>query len=92
MVPLLIEAGLVSTVDEVWLVSVEREVQINRLMRRDAIPREEALRKMAAQMPIQEKAAYADVIIDNNGLPDETARYVMHEWKRLLARIAASGS
>jgi dephospho-CoA kinase len=92
VVPLLIEAGLDSTVDEVWLVSVDKEVQVNRLMRRDAIPREEALLKIAAQMPLQEKAAYADVIIDNNGLPDETARCVLHEWKRLLARITASGS
>lgn len=92
VVPLLIEAGLVSTVDEVWLVSVGKEEQINRLMKRDAISREEALRKIAAQMPLQEKAAYADVIIDNNGLPEETARCVMYEWKRLLARIAASGS
>ena len=92
VVPLLIEAGLVSTVDEVWLVSVDKEVQINRLMKRDAIPREEALRKIAAQMPLQEKAAYADVIIDNNGLPDETARNVMLEWNRLLERITASDS
>lgn len=90
MVPLLIEAGLASTVHEVWLVSVDREVQINRLMQRDAITRDEALRKIGAQMPLAEKAAYADVIIDNNGLPDETAKYVMDEWKRLLARISAS--
>jgi len=91
VVPLLIEAGLVSSVDEVWLVSVDREVQINRLMKRDAISREEAVRKIGAQMPIQEKAAYADVIIDNNGLPDETAHCVANEWKRLLVRISASG-
>lgn len=91
VVPLLIEAGLVSTVDEVWLVSVGKEVQINRLMKRDALPREEALLKIAAQMPLQEKAAYADVIIDNSGLPDETAHYVVHEWEQLLARLAASG-
>jgi len=90
MVPLLIEAGLVSTVDEVWLVSVDEEVQVTRLMKRDAIPREEALRKIGAQMPLQEKAAYADVIIDNNGLPGETAKCVMAEWKRLLGRVTAS--
>lgn len=91
MVPLLIEAGLTSTVDEIWLVTVDREVQINRLMTRDAISREEALRKIGAQMPLQEKAAYADVIIDNNGLPDETERCVMNKWKQLLARNSASG-
>ncbi|MRR56158.1 MAG: dephospho-CoA kinase [Deltaproteobacteria bacterium] len=92
VVPLLIEAGLVSMVDEVWLVSVGKEEQVKRLMKRDAIPREEALRKIAAQMPLREKAAYADVIIDNNGLPDDTAHCVRLEWKRLLARSTVSGS
>jgi len=92
MVPLLIEAGLTAVVEEIWLVFVDREVQIGRLMKRDAIPREEALRKMAAQMPLDEKAAYADVIIDNNGLPEETARSVTVEWKRLLERISEPGS
>ena len=91
VVPLLIEAGLVSTVDEVWLVSVDKEEQIKRLMKRDAIPREEALRKIAAQMPLLEKAAFADVIIDNDGLPEETERYVKSEWQRLLARVSVSG-
>ncbi|RQW84824.1 MAG: dephospho-CoA kinase [Geobacter sp.] len=91
IVPLLIEAGLASTVDAIWLVMVDKEVQINRLMTRDAISRDEALRKISTQMPLQEKAAYADVIIDNNGLPDETARCVTNEWERLLVRISTSG-
>jgi dephospho-CoA kinase len=92
VVPLLLEAGMSSTVDEVWVVCVDEEKQIERLMKRDGIPREEALRKIAAQMPLDEKAAYADVIIDNNGLPEETARSITIEWKRLLERISAPGS
>ncbi len=87
-VPLLIEAGLVATVDEVWVVSVSREVQLERLMKRDGISREEALRKIAAQMPLHEKAAYADVIIDNSGLREETAHRVRREWERLWKRLA----
>lgn len=92
MVPLLIEAGLTSMVDEIWLVFVDSKVQIDRLIKRDAISREEALRKMAAQMPLQEKTAYADVIIDNSGLPEETALCIKNEWKRLLERMSAAGS
>jgi dephospho-CoA kinase len=90
VVPLLIEAGLTSMVDEVWVVLVSREVQTERLMTRDDIPREEALRKISAQMPLDQKAAYADVIIDNGGLPEETVHRVSVEWKRLLERISAS--
>lgn len=88
-VPLLIEAGLVATVDEVWLVSVSCEVQLERLMKRDGISREEALRKISAQMPLHEKAAYADVIIDNSGLQEETTDRVRREWARLQERLAA---
>jgi dephospho-CoA kinase len=92
MVPLLIEANLASMVDEIWLVFVDRDVQLERLVTRDAIPREEALRKMSAQMPLNEKTAYADVIIDNSGLPEETAQSVKIEWKRLMERLSAAGS
>ena len=92
MVPLLIEANLTSMVDEIWLVFVNRDVQLERLVTRDAIPREEALRKMSAQMPLNEKTAYADVIIDNSGLPEETAQSVKIEWKRLMERLSAAGS
>jgi dephospho-CoA kinase len=91
VVPLLIEAGLTSMVDEVWLVFVGREVQLARLMERDAISCEEALRKIEAQMPLCEKTAYADVIIDNSGLPEETKRCVTVEWNRLLERMSLAG-
>lgn len=92
VVPLLLETGMSSSVDEVWVVYVDEEKQIERLMKRDGIAREEALRKIGAQIPLHEKAAYADVVIDNNGLPEETAQNVTVEWKRLLARISATGS
>lgn len=91
-VPLLIEAGLATTVDEIWVVSVSRDVQLERLLKRDGISKEEALRKMAAQMPLSEKAAYADVIIDNSGLQEETAHRVRREWERLRERLAATSS
>jgi len=89
-VPLLIEAGLVSTVDEVWLVTVDTETQLERLMKRDAVPREEALLKISAQMPLDEKIAYADVVIDNNGAREETERRVRDAWENLLERLGAA--
>jgi dephospho-CoA kinase len=89
MVPLLIEAGIAPKVDEIWVVAVDRETQIARLMKRDCIEWDEAERKMAAQMPLEEKSAYADVIIDNNGTPEETASRVRKEWDLLRRRLAA---
>lgn len=87
MVPLLIEAGLTSKMDEIWVVSVDRETQIIRLMKRDRIDRDEAEQKIAAQMPLEEKLVYADVVIDNSGAPEETACRVRKEWELLRQRL-----
>ncbi len=65
-IPLLFEAGLDSVADEVWVVTASREEQISRLASRDGLSREEALARITAQMPLAEKAARADVIIENN--------------------------
>ena len=53
--------------DEIWLVYIDEESQINRLMKRDSIKRDEAINKIKAQMPIEEKVKYATRIIDNRG-------------------------
>jgi dephospho-CoA kinase len=82
MAPLLIEAGAVDRVDEIWVVTVRPEVQLERLTARDGISREEALRIIGSQMPLEEKAGYARVLIDNSGTPEETRQIVMDIWKR----------
>jgi dephospho-CoA kinase len=83
MVPLLLEAGLTSSVHEIWVVYADEGTQIERLMKRDKIEREEALRKIAAQMPMEEKVKFGQVIIDNRGTPDETRQRVMELWGKL---------
>ena len=66
-VPLLYEAGWDSMADQVWLVYVDREVQLQRLMARNDYSYQEALRRIEVQMPLDEKKNLAQVIIDNNG-------------------------
>lgn len=82
MAPLLIEAGAVDRVDEIWVVTVRPEIQLARLMARDGICREEAQRIIASQMSLDEKAAYGRVLIDNSGTPEETRRLVTEIWKK----------
>lgn len=67
MAPLLIEAGLTAKVDEVWVVYADEETQIRRVMGRDNSSRKEALARIAAQMPMDEKAKLGKVVIDNRG-------------------------
>jgi dephospho-CoA kinase len=83
MVPLLFEAGLESEVDLVWTVFVDEESQVGRLMKRDGIGREEALRKIRAQMSMEEKMRRSDVVIDNSGSIEDTMRRVTEEWEKL---------
>jgi dephospho-CoA kinase len=84
MAPLLVEAGATSRVDEIWVVYADAETQIKRLMARDGIDRDEAEQRLAAQMPMEEKATYGRVVIDNRGAPEETERRVREVWEREL--------
>ena len=64
-IPLLYETHAERICDEVWVVWVDRETQMERLMQRDGISREDALKRIEAQMDLDEKARLADVVIDN---------------------------
>ena len=64
-VPLLFEAGWENLVDEVWAVYLPRELQLQRLIRRDKITPEQAIARITSQMPVKEICRRADVVIKN---------------------------
>ena len=68
--------------DEIWLVYVDRETQIRRLMNRDDISREYAEKKINSQISVEEKRKKADVIIDNSGTLEETFAQVEENLKK----------
>lgn len=76
-VPLLYEAGWDNMADQVWLVYVNKEVQLQRLMARNGYSRQEALRRIGAQMPLDAKRKKAQVVLDNNGTRQELEAMVM---------------
>ncbi|MBQ8556080.1 MAG: dephospho-CoA kinase [Clostridia bacterium] len=65
--PLLYEKELDGLCDVVWCAYIPREMQLQRLMARDGFTREEAESRLASQLPADEKAAMADVVIDTSG-------------------------
>lgn len=69
LVPLLFESGWTDGWDAVICVTAPEEQVIQRLEKR-GLPKAEALKRIAAQMPQPEKAARADFVIDNSGTPD----------------------
>ena len=76
-IPLLFEAGMEGMVDEIWLVTCSRDLQIQRLMERDNLSRGEAEARLKAQMPLKEKAELAQRVIDNSLNIAHTRRQVL---------------
>lgn len=73
-VPLLFEGSFSGWIDRTIVVYVTRETELVRLMQRDRLPRAEALMRIEAQMPLDEKKKRADAVIDNDGTAASTER------------------
>ena len=82
---LIIEAGSRHRFDRLIVVHCRPEVQIERLMRRNRISREEAERLIAAQMPQEEKMRHADFLIDSSDGFDDVRRQTEEVYRRLRA-------
>ena len=83
--PLLIESGGYRSVDYVVLVSATPDQQIVRLMKRSleqnkTMTQLDAEKRIAAQMSLKEKMAYADYIVDNQGDLTELGKQVDQLW------------
>lgn len=69
--PLLYEVGLDRILDCVVVVWAPRDLQRARLQARDGLGADEAEARLAAQLPIDEKAARADFVVENAGAPED---------------------
>ena len=87
--PVLIESGNYRTMDRLVVVIADEATQLARLMARDGIDRDEALRKIRSQMPLADKAKLADYVIDNSGDRAATEAEVRRVYQELLADLAA---
>ena len=85
-VPLLFELQYEDWFDQIWLVDVTKETQLSRLMTRNGLSQEEAAKRIAAQLSLQEKRKRADVLIDNNGSLEETRQQIRHALQKLERR------
>ncbi|MBM3311480.1 MAG: dephospho-CoA kinase [Candidatus Aminicenantes bacterium] len=86
---LTIEAGLEKGFDKVVVVWCPADLQIARLMGRDGLGREEACRRMAAQMPSEDKLRYADYVVDASGSLERTLAQAEAVYAKLLEDAAA---
>ncbi|HJU57870.1 MAG TPA: dephospho-CoA kinase [Actinomycetota bacterium] len=86
--PLLVETGMHSAFDVLVVVAVPVEVQVERLMRDRGMSEESIRARIDAQAPLEDKAAVADVLLDNGGSPDDLERQIHRIWDELAARAA----
>ena len=81
-IPLLFEQGYESWFDEVWLIYLDRETQIERLMNRDKLSLEAAESRLASQWPLDKKKKLATHIIDNSGSLDQLLSQIISLLER----------
>ena len=66
VIPLLFEVKMTDFVTEIWVVYCDEQTQLERLQKRDNLTLEQARIRIANQLPLAEKVARADVVLDNN--------------------------
>ena len=91
---LLLEAGAGERFDRLIVVTCSEEQRVTRFAARQKIDletaRKEVVRRMAAQLPDEEKIKAADFVIDNSGSLEHTREQVHPVWKKLQAETEKS--
>jgi dephospho-CoA kinase len=84
---LMIESGGYKRFDKLIVVHCRPEVQLERLMLRDKLSRDEALRRINSQMPQEEKQKYADYLIDTSDGFELTRSQSVEIYNKLISVI-----
>lgn len=82
-IPLLVELDYLDWFDQIWLVYVDEHQQLHRLMERNGYSQVQAKQRIATQMPLSDKKQYADLLLDNNGSPEDLKKQVQLALKNL---------
>lgn len=82
-IPLLFEAKMEHLVDIVVVVASSRDFQVERLMERDGLSRNEALRRIQAQYSLEEKIRRADYVLNNDETEEILQKQVDLLWEKL---------
>lgn len=89
-IPLLLDTtdGRDLDLDGIVVVYADSETRVRRLIARDGMPEDEARRRLAAQVPLEDKVKRADWVIDNSGTAEDTRAQVERLWRTLAERAA----
>lgn len=79
----LLESDLRQLCDAIWVTDAPQEVQVERLIRKRGLTRDEALQRIMAQSAQMEKVAAAGVVIRNTGSYEDLWKQVTTQWKKI---------
>lgn len=82
----LIQSGLGSEIDSLWVVTADERSRLQRLLARSGLDEGQVRQRLSAGLDPDMSQAEADIVIDNSGTLEETARQVDHAWRTTLAR------
>jgi dephospho-CoA kinase len=88
---LLIETGFHRKMDRTVVVYADRDQQVRRLGERDRLTPQQAVVRIDSQMPLAEKLALADYVIDNRGTREETERSAREVFAKLQEEAREAG-
>jgi len=96
----LLEGDLRKVCDTIWVTDAPQDVQVARLMRKRAMSREDALKRIRSQSAQSKKVAVANVVIHNTGSYEALWEQVTTEWRKIapgadtvpIVRKALSGN
>ncbi|MCD4686970.1 MAG: dephospho-CoA kinase [Anaerolineae bacterium] len=86
----LLEGAMAKQVDTVWVVDASEEKQLERLVGKRGLSRLEGLKRIRVQNPQVDKLSSANVVITNNGTPEETWAQVQAAWTQIEGAEAAA--
>jgi dephospho-CoA kinase len=81
--PLLLEAGWISLVDEVWVMVAAEPAVLRRLQERAGLSQEELLARIRSQLSSEERIKRADVVINTDCSLDEVRAEVRELWEKI---------
>ena len=89
---LLIEANWYKVCGRIWVVSLDPTVALRRLQERDNLSETEAKLRVGAQLDQEERLAYADVVLQNEGTPEELFTQTQQALRELKQSMNSSHS
>ena len=84
----MIESVAYKKMDKNIVVYADEDVQVNRLIKRDGLTKDEAKKRIKAQMPLRQKVRFADYIIDGN----KALNMVKKQAKAALGKLREKGN